>query len=1221
MKLFLSILLLTLSYHVFSQTVTITGRCYYDVNGNQVYDGTDSVLSNTSILANLSGGGSSFTANTNAAGQYNLIVPVESYDIRVNDAISYADYNYIGIQHRDYTAAGSDIVDFAFQQRDSIVSISSYLQKVNFNSVISNTGGSAQYVLRYSYDGLLKNIPATVTLNFNPKLTPANISPAPAVNTGGKLQWNFSNVQRTLFYGTPGDSITLTFNFPTVGDTIHSFKFDSEFVPAIAVTTPVSGTHLYYLSEYIDFPAPLPIGTTSGIKWLRHYAASVYGYEYDDCRSVDTTQNGENYFIAGNYEYQPDTTVWANSRPFIAKLNKDGLSVWEKYVDSLPSGISFDWLTSIKHTPDGGCIVLGTSPINDTIGNTKTIVLVAKFDSSGNFTWSKSLSGARFDEEGQDLITLVDGSCLITGYTASHDGDFLNSNADTVNVNVFVTKISAGGNVIFTKIYGGAKDDYGFRIKALSNGNILMLGFTESNNGDVVGAHQHGFFIANSVDTSYNPEAWVLRLDAAGNIIWSKCFGGSGESYLAGAQENNGGILLTGATNSKDGDLPYYPETAVSLWVLQISNTGNIVFSKLHKQYIGYQDSNYVSSPLDGFYDNVLSSSLHKTKDGNFILGGSITDKYGPIKATHGLTDFAVVKINPVGDILWQKSIGGTDFDYMNDLQLDKNNDIIFVGNSTSDNDDLYQHHDNYRQLMVVGKIGITNIVKGQVFVDNNGNHIKDPGEQYYSQGRINTIKFADTITARIFHGRFLSNVDTGNYVTTYLPANNYYTVFPATRNTSFTSFDLKDSFDFALAPRPNMNDLEVQLLPLNTPRPGFDVTYRIITKNVGTTTISNAVIGFKCDSRQAFLDASRIPSGIVGDSTWWGPFTLNAFDIDTLYISLTLEAPPILNNGDTLSLSVTANPVSSDSSKANNVAAIREIVRGSFDPNDKTEIHAGTLTTTQYAGGEYLQYLVRFQNTGTDTAFFVTVKDTLQSRMDPGSLEVIAASHPYTFRLNANVANWDFKKINLPDSTTDEAGSHGYILFKIKPATGLTVGDEFSNKAAIYFDYNLPVITNQDRTAIGANNGVCPGGNAYFNAGITGATYQWQVNTGTGFTNLTNGGIYSGVTTATLQLTAPPTTMVGYRYRCVVNATINSPENKLKFSVRWKSTAGTAWENTANWDCGVLPDAQTEVVIPAGTTYPLISSNPSCYSLRLSPGSTVTVKTGFKLTITGKGN
>ncbi len=165
-----------------------------------------------------------------------------------------------------------------------------------------------------------------------------------------------------------------------------------------------------------------------------------------------------------------------------------------------------------------------------------------------------------------------------------------------------------------------------------------------------------------------------------------------------------------------------------SLWALQISMTGNILWSKQYKLYKGYQDSNYMSSPIPDYYNNSLLSNLHKTKDGNFVLGGTVTDKYGTIKSMHGDADFMLMKINTTGDIIWQKAVGGTRFDQLNDIQLDNNDDIVFVGTLASDSDDLYQHSTNHK-IMVVGKIGITNIIKGQVFIDNNNNHIKDAGE------------------------------------------------------------------------------------------------------------------------------------------------------------------------------------------------------------------------------------------------------------------------------------------------------------------------------------------------------------------------------------------------------------------------------------------------------------------------------------------------------------
>lgn len=1213
MKCTLSFLLLLISFNAFS-FVDLSGTFYYDVNGNHSYDYfTDSVVANRQVRATSTTSGT-YYATTDANGEFFMTIGTGTYDIGLVGAIN---PNYINFtQQRTFSSDGPFGIEFAFQKKkDSIVSTFITINPDNYDKIPS-TGAVRQYQLKFGYEGAIPSMPASVTLDFNPKAIFINSTPAPVINTSGKLRWNFANIIQSANQFNPNDVITFSMYFPAVGDTVGAFLLDPKFIPGTSVTANYPA-YQYHISQEVEFPEPAPVGSTNGVKWLRHFAGSD-GYE--EGKSIDTTQDGAGFFITGRKAYEPDSLYSGNTAYFIAKLNKDGLSVWEKYLFDLQE-VGIGWLSAIRHTPDGGCLVLGVSTPLATSPDFLYRNLVAKFDSSGNFVWKKTFGGSKSETSAEDLLVLQDGSCLITGSTYSYDGDFAPNYLDTVESNIFVTKLSPTGNIVFSRIYGGTKEDYANRLSALKNGTFIVLGSTKSNNGDVVGAHPRGIDYEYAGVTYYNEEAWVLNIDGNGNVLWSRCFGGSGESYLGGAIDNNGGILMTGVTNSKDGDLPYYPESAVSLWVLQVSNTGNILWSKLHKLYKGYQDSNYLATPIDGFYDNSLSSRLHKSKDGNFVAGGNVTDRYGSFKNKHGFTDALIMKINPSGDILWQKAIGGTNYDYLNDITLDNNDDMVFIGNTISDNDDLYQHSPTGASKIMVAKIGITNTIKGQVFIDNNGNHIKDAGEPFYSQGRINSIKRTDTIAARIFDGKYLNNVDTGNYVSSYKAVNNYYTVFPATHNTSFTNLDLSDSVDFALTPKPNVNDLEVQLVPMSTPRPGFDATYRIITKNVGTTTINNVLIGVKSDSRMTYQDASRTESGQLADSTWWGPFTLAAFGIDTLYATYTLDAPPALNNGDTISMAATANPVINDSSVANNKFSIREIVRGSFDPNDKTEVHAGTLTTTQYAGGEYLQYLIRFQNTGTDTAFFITVKDTLQSKLDPASLEIIAASHPYVFKMIGNVASWDFKKILLPDSTTNETGSHGFILFKIKPKTGLAVGDEFSNKAAIYFDYNLPVLTNQDKTVIGSNTGICPGTNTSFIAGISGSTYQWQVNTGTGFTNLANGGIYGGVTTGTLTLTAPTTTMYGNVYRCLVNGNVYSPENMLKFAVRWKGTAGTAWENSANWDCGILPNAQTAVIIPAGVPYPVVNSSTSCYSLRLSPGSMVTVISGVHLTITGKGN
>src|SRR5688500_6845530 len=99
--------------------------------------------------------------------------------------------------------------------------------------------------------------------------------------------------------------------------------------------------------------------------------------------------------------------------------------------------------------------------------------------------------------------------------------------------------------------------------------------------------------------------------------------------------------------------------------------------------------------------------------------------------------------------------------------------------------------------------------------------------------------------------------------------------------------------------------------------------------------------------------------------------------------------------------------------------------------------------------------YRIRFQNTGTDTAFRVVIRDTLHEILDWNSLRMIDASHPYSLLAkNGRILEWKFSNIILPDSNTNEKASHGYILFSIRPKSTLNAGDQISNRASIYFDF-----------------------------------------------------------------------------------------------------------------------------------------------------------------------
>jgi uncharacterized repeat protein (TIGR01451 family) len=135
---------------------------------------------------------------------------------------------------------------------------------------------------------------------------------------------------------------------------------------------------------------------------------------------------------------------------------------------------------------------------------------------------------------------------------------------------------------------------------------------------------------------------------------------------------------------------------------------------------------------------------------------------------------------------------------------------------------------------------------------------------------------------------------------------------------------------------------------------------------------------------------------------------------------------------------------------------------QGSFDPNDKQGFPIGALEEHYILPGQDLEYLIRFQNTGTDTAFRVVLRDTLNTWLDPMSVELGSASHAFRYDLLLGaVMKFTFDNILLPDSNVNEAASHGYIKFRIKQKSNVPLGTVISNWAGIYFDFNAPVITN----------------------------------------------------------------------------------------------------------------------------------------------------------------
>ncbi len=139
------------------------------------------------------------------------------------------------------------------------------------------------------------------------------------------------------------------------------------------------------------------------------------------------------------------------------------------------------------------------------------------------------------------------------------------------------------------------------------------------------------------------------------------------------------------------------------------------------------------------------------------------------------------------------------------------------------------------------------------------------------------------------------------------------------------------------------------------------------------------------------------------------------------------------------------------------------------------------------------------------------------------------------------------------------------------------------------------------------------PAASTSLTSNLVGISYQWQVNTGGGFTNITNNANYSGTNTQILQINNAPSSWSGYQYRCVVGGN-NSTVFTLGFTSYWNGSVSSAWENPLNWTCNVIPDIFTDVIINSGNV--IVNSMGICRSLTANTGATVTVNPGFKITV-----
>lgn len=311
--------------------------------------------------------------------------------------------------------------------------------------------------------------------------------------------------------------------------------------------------------------------------------------------------------------------------------------------------------------------------------------------------------------------------------------------------------------------------------------------------------------------------------------------------------------------------------------------------------------------------------------------------------------------------------------------------------------------------------------------------------------------------------GNYSISVQKGSYtITPILENETYFNISPANTTVTFPVQTSPVQQDFCIKANGIHSDLEISLLPLQPTRPGFDVAYKIVYRNKGNNTQSGSVNLTFDDAVIDFVSANPATTTRAENNLSWNFSNLKPFEtreiIFTLNVNSPMETPPV-KNGDGLKFIAVITSENTDETPIDNIFNLSQIAVGSYDPNDKTCLEGDVITPNLI--GEYVHYMIRFENTGTYKAQNIVVKDMIDlSKFDISTLIPTSSSHSFITKISeTNKVEFIFENINLP---FDDANNDGYVAFKIKTKPTLKVGDSFTNDANIYFDYNFPILTNK---------------------------------------------------------------------------------------------------------------------------------------------------------------
>lgn len=604
--------------------------------------------------------------------------------------------------------------------------------------------------------------------------------------------------------------------------------------------------------------------------------------------------------------------------------------------------------------------------------------------------------------------------------------------------------------VAFNGRYDGAGHTISnLHIKAMfysceDNSALYSVGFWGT--VDYVGSIE-GVTIENADISVISPESWYVRSHSDVGIIAGMNLGNIVKCGSRGTISSTAGESIGGLVGENMGTISSSFSKCKSLIYGYVYGGGLVAWN------MGNIDNCYALS--DGF----RSSFIYQN-------GGLISNSYSV-----GNSEYGFCYINSVGGIsgsFWDSIVS-----IVKEFRIESDTSAIglttadmkttstfvdagwdFLGETTNGTNDIWAVHPKYNNgyPILVWEAPNMTYLGGSVYYDRD----KD-GSFNHSDVTLGGIKVEllpeGTITGTARDGSYLFYTAPGDYTVRVIPKEPFYKGKDELEIPVQAKF-LEDTLSSPVGLYgTDVYDFSLNLATVWT-RCASEVPVWAIVENKSYVP-ANIALNIGLDPKVTLV-SSTVPQDSTGadGKKYFRLANMQPFESRVVELTVSVPAASIDSILYTSSISHSGKVVAADS--------VRNLIRCSYDPNE-VQVIPGGLTEKGYVPmGQELTYLVRFQNTGNDTAFMVDIRDTLAPSLDPLSFEMLASSHEMRYFIERNGAlRFLFKDINLEDSTSNEPASHGFVLFKVKPLAEVTPGTRAGLTAHIYFDSNPAVVTN----------------------------------------------------------------------------------------------------------------------------------------------------------------